>query len=192
MVPGATFAKAWCPKQAASILTKLYHRRGQTSQGWLTDALQGRITCDTRETVDGVVEFFNDVLSKQRQAAMQNNRTVLSTPPTVAEIMSYDISGLQEEECKKPVDELATFCRDVMTSEGVLIISFQLLCCLKSAAFVCHKKSSVCPVCASASVLYSALISLTCRSSSRHRTVGVRFIIICSNLFFVTPWSHTN
>lgn len=119
MCPGATFAKAWRPKPAASILTKLYHRRGQTTQGWLTDALQGRITCETKETVDSVVEFFNGVLSKQAEAATEKNRIVLSSPPTGAEIKNYDISGLKDEESEKPLDALATFCEEAMNPEGM-------------------------------------------------------------------------
>jgi hypothetical protein len=131
MVPGATFSKAWIPKPAASILTKLYHRRGQTSQGWLTDALQGRITCDTKETVEGVVDFFSYVLQQQSDAADKNNRLVLSSPPTAAEIMNYDISGLynEDEECEKPVDELTTFCEGVMSPEGApFFFNLVLLC----------------------------------------------------------------
>lgn len=122
MVPGATFAKAWRPKPAASILTKLYHRRGQTTGGWLTDALQGRITCDSKESVESVVEFFNTVLGKQTEVAYENGRSVLSSPPSATEIMKYDISGLTDEETEKPVDALATFCEAAMTPEGMVLL----------------------------------------------------------------------
>lgn len=118
MVPGATFAKAWRPKPAASILTKLYYRRGQTTQGWLSDALQARITCDTKESAESVVEFFSNVLSKQAEAALEDQRSVLSSPPTAADIMNYDISGLLDEDSEKPIDAIATFCEEAMTPEG--------------------------------------------------------------------------
>lgn len=118
VVPGAAFANAWRPKPAASVLTKLYHRRGQTTRGWLTDALQGRITCESRESVDSVAEFFNNVLSTQGQAAYDDERGILSSPPTGAEIMSYDISGLIHDESEKPIDDLATYCEEAMTPEG--------------------------------------------------------------------------
>lgn len=119
MVPGAAFAKAWRPKPAASVLTKLYHRRGQTTRGWLTDALQGRITCDSQESVNGVAEFFNNVLSQQGQAAYDDDRSILSAPPSGAEVMSYNLSGLKDDETEKAVDELASYCEAAMTPEGM-------------------------------------------------------------------------
>ena len=37
---GGTFAKAWRPKDAGAVFTKLYLRRGNAQHGWLSDALQ--------------------------------------------------------------------------------------------------------------------------------------------------------
>lgn len=116
---GATFAKSWRAKPAASIFTKLYHRRGQVPCGWLTDALQGRITCDSQEGVDKVVEFFTDIVTAQREAAFAAGRPAMGEEPTAEEIMAFDLTGLVHEESQKPVDELKTYCEEAMAAEGV-------------------------------------------------------------------------
>lgn len=93
--------------------------------GWLTDALQGRITCASPENVESLTEWFQDVLSTQARTADDNERNTLSANPTGAEIINYDLSGLVDEDTERPIDGLATFCEGVMTPEGKC--SLQLL-----------------------------------------------------------------
>jgi hypothetical protein len=117
-VGGAAFAKAWRPKPAAAVFTKLYHRRGQVPVGWLTDALQGRLTCDSADAVDRAVDFFTDVMSTQGQAAFAAGRAILPETPSAADLMAFDVSGLLLEESQKPADELTTFCEAALSPEG--------------------------------------------------------------------------
>eukprot|EP00892_Ulva_mutabilis_P003904 jgi/Ulvmu1/1886/UM012_0043.1 len=117
MVPGATFGKAWRPKPTAAIYSKLYHHRGQVPQGWLSDAIQGRINCESMETVQQVAAFFRGILEAQAAAADAAERPPLSEEPTGAEIQAYDLDGLTVLETGLPVDALATHCHGSMTPE---------------------------------------------------------------------------
>ena len=90
--------------------------------GWLTDALQGRITCASPENVESLTEWFQDVLSTQARTAYDNERNTLSANPTGAEIINYHLSGLVHEDTERPIDGLATFCEGVMTPEGMCLL----------------------------------------------------------------------
>lgn len=118
MVPGATFAKAWRPKPTAAIYSKLYHHRGQVPNGWLTDAIQGRINCDSTDTVQQVADFFRGIMDAQAAAADAAERPTLSDEPSGDEIQAYDLEGLTDMDTGLPIDALVTHCQGNMTSEG--------------------------------------------------------------------------
>lgn len=118
MVPGAAFAKAWRPKPAAAIYSKLYYHRGQVPKGWLTDAIQGRINCDSTETVQQVADFFRGIMEAQAAAADAAERPTLSEEPSGAEIQAYDLEGLTDMDTGLPIDALVTHCQGNMTPEG--------------------------------------------------------------------------
>lgn len=120
MVPGATFAKAWRPKPTAAIYSKLYHHRGQVPKGWLTDAIQGRINCDSTDTVQQVADFFRGIMDAQAAAADAAERPILSGEPSGAEIQAYNLEGLTDMDTGLPIDDVATYCQGNMTPEGVL------------------------------------------------------------------------
>lgn len=128
MVPGATFAKAWRPKPSSATYSKLYHHRGQVPKGWLSDAIQGRINCDSKDTVQQVAEFFRRIMDTQAAAADAAERPQLSEEPTGAEIQAYNLEGLIDLETELPVDALATYCQANMTPEGTPAVSAALCC----------------------------------------------------------------
>jgi hypothetical protein len=112
---GATFAKVWRAKPAASIFSKLNFRRGQTVRSWLTDGLQGRIICDDLDHVAQVAAFFEDIMHKQADAVKQARGVELSSLPTGDEIAAYDPSKLQTEH--GPAEAVSTYVHD-MAAEG--------------------------------------------------------------------------
>jgi hypothetical protein len=114
---GGAFAKAWKPKSAASIASKLYCRRGRTVAGWLTDALQGRIICETQEGVKQAAAYFQQVLDSQTAAVKADGRLVLGEIPSGDRIIRYTTDGLLHSHTKKPVDVLAEYLSE-MTDEG--------------------------------------------------------------------------
>ena len=114
---GASFSKAWKPKAAGSVCSKLVLRRGATAQGWLSDALQGRITCDSVEAVATVAASFAAILSAQGAVAAAAGRPCLGSEPTGEEIARYDVTGLVDPESGVPLDRVITWLPD-LSDEG--------------------------------------------------------------------------
>ena len=105
---GGTFAKVWRAKAAPAIFTKLYFRRGQTPNGWLTDALQGRIVCDDVDAVQAAAAFFQAILDSQQAAAQAAGRSTLPDHPQGSTILDYDVNDLLDA-AGKPVSQIGTY-----------------------------------------------------------------------------------
>jgi hypothetical protein len=115
---GGVFAKAWKPKSAASIASKLYCRRGQTVLGWLTDAIQGRVVFETPGDVTRAAAYFKQILQVQAAAVKAAGRPVLNDSPSGDCICRYTTEGLPLHD-NKAIDELATYLTE-MADEGEL------------------------------------------------------------------------
>jgi hypothetical protein len=123
---GGVFAKAWKPKAAASIASKLYCRRGQTVVGWLTDAIQGRVVFETPGDVTRAAAYFKQILQVQAAAVKGAGWPVLGDSPSGDCICRYTTEGLPLHG-NKAVDELATYLTE-MADEGDCM--HRLLCLL--------------------------------------------------------------
>lgn len=121
---GGTFAKAWKAKAAPSIFSKLFFKRGQVPRGWLTDAVQGRINCESVEAVQKAAAYFQSILSMQEAAVEAAGRPVLGEEPSGTAILQYDLTGLVDSETEKPVENIASFLTS-SPPEGVLRLSCQ-------------------------------------------------------------------
>lgn len=93
----------------------------QVRNGWLADALQGRINCDSLEAVAAVAEFFRVILQTQTAAAVAAERPFLGAAPTGSEIMEYSLQGLLHPQSGLPVDQVATWLPD-LSEEGALLL----------------------------------------------------------------------
>jgi hypothetical protein len=116
---GGTFAKVWRPKTAASVFSKLYFRRGQTQVGWLTDAVQGRINCDSADAVQQVAAYFRSIADVQQKAVKEARRPGLNEMPDGTNILAYDLSTLLDSDSGKPVAKVGTFLKEA-SPEGAV------------------------------------------------------------------------
>ena len=118
---GGTFAKAWKPKAAPSIASKLYFRRGQTRRGWLADALQGRINCSTPAAVASAAAFFQAILDKQQATAEAADMQTLGEEPSGREIQAFSVEGLMDADSGERVDLLGTYLPK-LSEEGAALM----------------------------------------------------------------------
>ena len=134
---GGTFAKAWRPKAASTIAAKMYFRRGRVQRGWLADALQGRINCSSTEAVRDVAAFFQSVADQQNQAADAAGLHRLPTEPSGADLLSWDISGLQHAGTGARIDQVGTFLPDLSEAGATLaLLSCLLYHIFRGIAFI--------------------------------------------------------
>jgi hypothetical protein len=132
---GGAFAKAWKPKAAASVASKLYFRRGGAARGWLADALQGRVNCSRPAEVAEAAAFFQGILDRQAAAAEAAGLPALGESPTGAEVQAYSVAGLKDEG-GAAIDQIGTYLSK-MTKEGAELWAKGWIGWLQPASTVC-------------------------------------------------------